>query len=389
MRVLFYIPTVGKFLTGAPRRLLSLMDALKKMGVTVAFVGEPSTDLYEAAHSKGFEVFPLVPSDILSARRGALLHGRFWRRIKVGASLLKHNIDFYRLVKKTKPDVVWMRGSKAVGFAGIGVGISRRPLVWDVDYELPSAGFLKYLHHYGLFLAKKVILQHHGAHDIFGQTLSLKYSEKIQFITPGIELEKLKASGDKTNRQFGIEDELKIIQVGMICPRKNQNFTLNVLKNIAIDPHKVISIIFVGEVADLEYAEIMSELVAELPGNVRAKLLGWREDVGELISCSDLLIMPSEDEGVPNTVQEAMALGVPALVSDRGGMPEIIRNNETGFVLPLDEPELWVDKLLWLTKNPGFLFPMGQACRDEANKRFGVEPWALKYFNALANAERK
>lgn len=386
MKVLFYIPTVGKFLTGAPRRLLSLMEALNKNGVTVVFVGEPSTDLYEIARSKGFEVYSLVPNKVLSARRSALLHGRFWHRIKVGAFLIKHNFDFFRLIKKAKPDVVWMRGSKAIGFAGIGLGLSRHPLVWDVDYELPSVGLLRYLHHYGLFLSTRVIMQHHGAHDIFGQRMSLRYSKKIQCITPGIELEKIKASVDRADTQLCDEEELRIIQVGMICPRKNQHFTLNILKKVAIDSHKAISISFVGEIADPKYSEVMSKLIAELPSNVKVKVLGWRDDVNQLISGVHLLIMPSKDEGVPNTVQEAMALGVPALVSDRGGMPEIIKNNETGFVLPLEEAGLWVEKLSWLIRDPSSLIPISQACTDDANKRFGVEAWALKYFNALTEA---
>lgn len=73
----------------------------------------------------------------------------------------------------------------------------------------------------------------------------------------------------------------------------------------------------------------------------RVKFVGTREDVRPLIAAADCLLLPTRYDPFPNTVLEALAMGVPAIVSTRCGAAEIVRDGENGWVcVPGDAPAL-------------------------------------------------
>jgi glycosyltransferase involved in cell wall biosynthesis len=69
------------------------------------------------------------------------------------------------------------------------------------------------------------------------------------------------------------------------------------------------------------------------------------EKVKSLIAASDFLLLPSLEEGIPNVVLEAMALGTVVVSTDCGGVKEVINNGESGFVVPIRDPEAIADRL--------------------------------------------
>lgn len=108
-------------------------------------------------------------------------------------------------------------------------------------------------------------------------------------------------------------------------------------------------------------------------------MLGWRDDVPELIARSALLVLPSKDEGVPNIVQEAMFIGCPVIASDAGGIPEIIEDGRTGWILPIDQPSVWAEKISLLISEPEKLLQVSKEAALYAEQNFAVESWVRKY----------
>ena len=64
------------------------------------------------------------------------------------------------------------------------------------------------------------------------------------------------------------------------------------------------------------------------------------------VSESDIFLLPSLEEGISNAVLEAMALGVPVISTDCGGMAEVINNGENGFIVPVRESKIMAKKIL-------------------------------------------
>ena len=73
------------------------------------------------------------------------------------------------------------------------------------------------------------------------------------------------------------------------------------------------------------------------------------DDIFPLIAESDLLLLSSVEEGIPNTILEAMALGTVVVSTDCGGVKEIITDGKNGFLVPIRDPEAIADKLREVT----------------------------------------
>ncbi len=90
------------------------------------------------------------------------------------------------------------------------------------------------------------------------------------------------------------------------------------------------------------------------------------EDLARAYASGDALLFPSATDTLGQVVLEAQASGVPALVTDRGGPHELVRDGETGFVLPADHAAPWVERVVTLAADPARREAMARAARAHA-----------------------
>ncbi|MEO8425106.1 MAG: glycosyltransferase [Actinomycetota bacterium] len=98
---------------------------------------------------------------------------------------------------------------------------------------------------------------------------------------------------------------------------------------------------------------------------------GFRDDAQRLTAAFDVFAMSSEFEGLSIAVIEALALGTPAVVTDVGGMPEVINDGEQGFVVPAGDTSMLADRLITLLEDEPLRLRMGEAGRVRA-ARFDI-----------------
>lgn len=381
MNILLYLPTPGG-LTGAPRRMLTLALELRRQGVSVSVASDGGTELLAAAGRAGIDTVVVDPMGPLSARgREGIGRGGAARLVNLFLVLLQ-NLRFWRVVRRERADVIWIRGSKGILFAGLGAWLSGKPLVWDVDYELPSVGWLRWLHRLGLWASQCVVCQYAQAPErIFGSELTARYRHKLHSIIPGIELERLDKGVCRAHPRSGTDESTYVIlQVGTVCDRKNPRFLVEVVARLKeCLPGRRIEWQLAGEVRDAGYARQLRDAALEWGVASELRFLGWREDIQDLMAAADVLVMPSLDEGVPNTVQEAMYMGLPVIASPVGGIPEIIRHGETGWVLSLDEPQAWVEALAICAREPATVERVTGAAVADAECHFATAHWGERY----------
>lgn len=101
-------------------------------------------------------------------------------------------------------------------------------------------------------------------------------------------------------------------------------------------------------------------------------VLGNRETVNEIIASADVLLMPSESESFGMAALEAMACGVPPVTSDIGGLPEVVEDGITGFLVPVGDVEQMAEKTLFLLRNEGKWLEMSKKARQTAFERFNI-----------------
>jgi glycosyltransferase involved in cell wall biosynthesis len=107
--------------------------------------------------------------------------------------------------------------------------------------------------------------------------------------------------------------------------------------------------------------------------------LGFRKDVPDLLAGMDFFVLPSRMEGLPLAILEAMARGLPVVVTPVGGVPEAVTDNEHGLVVPVDDPRALAEAMGRLAQEPDFGKKLGEAGRKRVEEEFSFEQMARRY----------
>jgi len=136
---------------------------------------------------------------------------------------------------------------------------------------------------------------------------------------------------DRIRKEFGISDEVFVItNVARFEPQKGHFFLLQTLKHLISQVNRKIVVMLVGMGIDQEKVEAE---VKRLDLQDAVYFTGFRQDVPDILSASDLSIMASHYEGIPRALMESMALGLPVVATDVPGTRSLIRSGQTGLLV--------------------------------------------------------
>jgi glycosyltransferase involved in cell wall biosynthesis len=108
----------------------------------------------------------------------------------------------------------------------------------------------------------------------------------------------------------------------------------------------------------------LRSLCHELDVQEQVKFLGFRSDTAELLQAADLLLLPSTHEGLPLTILEAQATGIPVLAAPTAGVPEAICNGESGFLIDAQDYKAYAARIRKLIDNPRTYQRIATTARD-------------------------
>ena len=115
-------------------------------------------------------------------------------------------------------------------------------------------------------------------------------------------------------------------------------------------------------------------LIRQNKNKQRIHILGYRDNAPQIVAACDACILPSiKREGLPKTIIEGMAYGVPPIVTDSGGSPELIEDGISGIVVPSNTVQPITDAILSLYRNPDKKKSMGDAAKLRIRDRFTTQ----------------
>jgi colanic acid/amylovoran biosynthesis glycosyltransferase len=163
-------------------------------------------------------------------------------------------------------------------------------------------------------------------------------ADKVEILRSGIDLNRFR------KRQFcHHHDPLRLISIGRLSKNKGVQYSISAVRQLVDGGLNVDYCIY----GDGPYAGALRQTAHELGLDSVIRFEG-RVDSQRIVSElseADILIAPSitgehgEQEGLPNTLKEAMAIGVPAIGTSTGGIPELIEHGKTGFLVAEKDPE--------------------------------------------------
>lgn len=177
------------------------------------------------------------------------------------------------------------------------------------------------------------------------------------------------AAGDRNEvrRELGVPvDAVLCLTVGNLTPQKDHE---NLIRAAAAVSDQVPPVYFAvaGGGPILEH---LADHATALGVGDRVSFLGLRDDVPRLLRGADVFVLSSAWEGLPITVLEAMAAGVPCVSTDVGGVPEVIRDGVNGYVVPPRDHEALAEKIALLATDAGQRSRLAAMARRTYEKAF-------------------
>lgn len=179
--------------------------------------------------------------------------------------------------------------------------------------------------------------------------------------------------------KLGLEPSaLLLVGVGSLTPRKGYDCAVRALVGLAPRGGWPVHLAVCGGGSE---STTIAALASDLDLASRVHLLGWRDDVPDILRDADVFVHPAMDEGFGLVVVEAAAAGLPIVASNVGGIPEIIEHGVNGLLVPPGDPQALAAAIQELIDDPERAKRLGEAARRTAFERFSAEAMAAAYMD--------
>lgn len=228
-------------------------------------------------------------------------------------------------------------------------------------------------------MAKKVIINSRAIGEPYQD--DPRIASKLALVYPPIELDRFnaKCSGRAVKEQFGLDGGCVVVgQVGRIHEEKGLHYLVQAAAQLVGQaPH--LRFLIVGDDATSEnpgYLRRVKRQIADLGLARHFVFSGFRDDIPEVLTAIDLLVLPSDKEPFGKTLVEAMAMGKPVVATSAGGVPEIVIDGETGLLVPPRKPDALAMAMMRLLRDGEKAKQMGRRGRQRVRDMFSVRKYA-------------
>jgi sugar transferase (PEP-CTERM/EpsH1 system associated) len=304
----------------------------------------------------------------------------------VGKPGARYQFPFFRLahmMRSIRPDVVHSRnwgGIEAIAaarFAGVPVVVHS-----EHGYELDSLGGLPYrrrIFRKAAFAMADAVFTNSRELREYHARETWTSSERLRVIYNGVDTNRFRPDlsvRDRVREELSIAPDCLLLgSVGRLVAIKDHRTLLNAASLLAGQGVKV-KLLLAG--AGPESTALQRQAAEDVNLRDRVIFTGASDRISELLNAMDIFVLPSLGEGMSNTLLEAMASGLPVVASRVGGNPELIQDEEAGFLFNAGDSANLVE-LLKRFCEPALRQRLGNACRTTAIQRFSVDRMVEEY----------
>ncbi len=362
---LFHIDA-GREWRGGQRQSLLLVRELVRKGYPVEFVVQPGSPLHEKAAAENLPVWPLR----MRSEAGLIASARLALRMRRKACVLAHFHDAHAAAI----------GARAARWAKVPLRVIAR----RVDFPLKKNAFSrrKYTRNVDAVIAisdgvKKVLVQ--GGVE----------PARISVVPSGIDFSIYEQKTPKNflHKEYGFSpDDYLVGIVAQLEDHKGHRYLIDAAGILKEKTRKVKTVI-VGE-GSLKLD--LTKQAQSLHVKDLVYFMGFRSDVPRILASLDLFVLSSHLEGLGSSIMDAMACRLPVVATRTGGIPELVKDRETGLLVPPRDPEALAEAILTLYRDKRLAARLGQAGYDFVHRNFSAEATAertLAVYQKIAAAK--
>jgi len=337
VKILEYISSSS--MGGAEHGLLRDTEELVRRGHEVSFISPRGRELTAALESRGSRVWAPRTFGKIDP----------WTVLRTAVLLRSRGID----VVHTHLSTASLLGSIAARLAGI-------PCIATV-HGLNSAFCYRFVR--GIVAVSGAVKKHLESQGVPGRRIHVNYN--------GVDFEHFSdlPNGLAARGALRIEPQQPImLYVGRLSPEKGVHLLPSILQQVQRTvPSAQLVVVGTGTAGEALRAEM-----AERDLLASCRMLGYRDDTRPLLAAADILIVPSYREGLPFTLLEAMAAGLPCVATDAGGISEALVPGVTGEIVPVGEVDELAKSCALLLQDAERRRRMSAAARERILDKFSI-----------------
>lgn len=334
---------------GGQNQVLVTIMGLRSLGHRTMLAAHPGGELRQRA-KEGLDLIPLAP-------RTEMDLGAAWR--------------LSRLIGKLAPDILHAHDPHGVAMAAMALSmstqISKPPLVASrrVDFRMRGNSLSRWKYRQvDCFIC---------ASEAIRQILIADGVPPARAVTvhEGIDLSRVDAAPPaKLHEELWLPHHAPLVgNVAALVPHKGQR---HLVESAALVVRQVPDARFVIA-GEGELRPALERAIRDHHLEKHVRLLGFRPDVLSLHKAFDIFVMSSVTEGLGTSLLDAMASGKPVVATTAGGIPEVVVDGETGFLVPPRDHESMAEALVKLLKDESLRQRMGRAGRVRARRKFSAD----------------
>jgi len=276
-------------------------------------------------------------------------------------------MTFVRLVRQLRPDIIVTHSSSDSWIAAVTTRIpsSRAAIVRTRHLSTPVAAGILNRWLYGDVPAR-VVTTGEAIREHLIATLGLS-SDAVVSVPTGADIARFHP-GDRAaaRARLGLADAGPIVGiVATLRSWKGHRFLVSAMNDPRLAPARLVI------VGDGPQDPALRKQAAASGVGGRIVFAGQQEDVVPWLQAFDVFVLPSTgNEGVPQALMQAMATGLPVVTTAIGAIPELVRNGETGLVVPTENAAALADTIARLLADEKLAARLGAAGREHVSKSF-------------------
>jgi glycosyltransferase involved in cell wall biosynthesis len=339
----------GRTWRGGQRQVLYTVLGLRQLGHRAALAAHPEGELFRRL-SEGLDLIPLAPRHEIDVSAA-------WR--------------LSRVIKQLRPDVMHAHDPPAIAMATTALSIAapspKPPLVAShrVELRIGHNSYSRWTHsQVDAFVANCAAIGDRLVADGIPR-------QKVTVVHEGVDVERVVGlAAGNVHAEFYLPTHAPI--VGTVAPLVPSKGLHHLIDAAALVVRRVpdVRLVIVG---GGELRESLERQITEAHLARHVFLAGFRTDALELTKGFDLFAMSSVSEGMCTALVDAMAASKAAVCTAVGGIPEVMVDGVTGFLVPPRDHRAMADKLVMLLEGDALRTRMGEAALERAREAFTVE----------------